>query len=83
MERDTDHGETTFIKSIIKRVGVSVNQHSEQYLPEGIPHESGCNLEEIACKKQSYISFRLMDINEQISHNFGHWLLCGLTLGLA
>jgi len=83
MERDTDHGEMMFIQSIMKPVGVSVRQHPEHYLPEGIPQESGCNSEDIACKKQSYSSFRLMDINEQISHNVGHWLLCGLTLGVA
>jgi len=43
MEFDIKRWATTFIECIMKWVGVIVSQHPEQYLPEGIHTDSGCN----------------------------------------
>jgi len=43
MELDIKPWAATSIQCITKRVGVTVSQHPEQYLPEGIHTDSGCN----------------------------------------
>jgi len=43
MERDIKSQATTFIQCITKQVAVTVSQHPEQYLLEGIRTDSGCN----------------------------------------
>ena len=83
MERDNKPSAMAFIQCIIERVGVNVSQHPEQYLPERIHTDSGCNEEAMAVKKQRWFSFRWMDIDEQISNHNGHCLLFGSKLGIA
>jgi hypothetical protein len=53
MEHNIKGCATTFIQSIVNRVGVTVSKHTEQHLPERIHTESGGNEEAIACMKQS------------------------------
>jgi hypothetical protein len=73
----------TVIQCITKRVSVTVSQHPESYLLEGIHTDSGCNQQTMAIKKQSWSSFGQMDIDKQISNNIGHFILYGLQLGFA
>jgi len=75
MEHNVKRGATTFIQCIAKQGGVTVSQHPEQYLPEGIHSDSGCNQEAIVGEKKSLFSFWRMDIDKQIGDHVGHCLL--------
>jgi len=73
---------TTVVQCIKERFGATVRQHAEQPSPERIYTGSGCNWQAIAFKKCRWFSSWRLDIDERLSHNFGHCLQYGYNLDI-
>jgi len=87
MEGDIKHRATTCWWCRMTRVGVTVSQHPEQYLPEGIHTDSGCNSEAIADRNKvswaldEWTSTNTVAITTVIAYYLDqNWVLCEVQL---